>query len=346
MRPSPLLASSSWPPADRALWQALVAPAPGPLDDAGALSHLRPASLTIIATCYGRWLAWLTEALAEPPVCRCTPERLRDWTASMAHLSPMTRAMRLDGALRFLTAAAPDADWSVQRRLQARLRREGFRAHGGRKQGRILPSEILLQAGLDLAGPGADAAPTPFRAMIAQRDGLMVAFLALLPLRMATFSTLELGRSVLRVNGGWVIAVEGDRMKAGRPWEAPLPSVLVEPFTRYVDKVRPQLMARAKTPHQGLWVHHYGGPYDGEWLGVHIGNLTEALTGVRVPPHFFRDAAATTLVRTSPDAARLIRPLLAHADHRTAERHYVHAKDIEASRTYAELIAGLRDQAR
>ncbi len=71
---------------------------------------------------------------------------------------------------------------------------------------------------------------------------------------------------------------------------------------------------------------------------MRVGNLTLELTGKRVPPHFFRDAAATTLARVSPDAVKLIRPVLAHSGFKTAERHYIHAQTIDAGRRYAEVV--------
>ena len=67
-----------------------------------------------------------------------------------------------------------------------------------------------------------------------------------------------------------------------------------------------------------------------DYIGSRIGTLTLQMTGKRVPPHFFRDAAATTLARMSPQSARLIRPVLAHAGFKTAERHYIHARTIDA----------------
>jgi integrase len=60
------------------------------------------------------------------------------------------------------------------------------------------------------------------------------------------------------------------------------------------------------------------------------------------PAHLFRDAAATTLSRISPESARLIGPILAHSGSRTAERHYIHAQTIEAGRDYAVLVQRLK----
>ncbi|MDQ3149416.1 MAG: hypothetical protein M3Q38_05770, partial [Chloroflexota bacterium] len=57
----------------------------------------------------------------------------------------------------------------------------------------------------------------------------------------------------------------------------------------------------------------------------HIGKITRRFFGVSITPHLFRDAAATSLSRLSPQDAMLIRPLLGHSSFRTAERHYIHA---------------------
>ncbi len=52
--------------------------------------------------------------------------------------------------------------------------------------------------------------------------------------------------------------------------------------------------------------------------------------------------AVTTLVRESPEHARLTRPLLAHASYGIVERHYNHATGIEAGRDFAAVIDSLR----
>ena len=57
------------------------------------------------------------------------------------------------------------------------------------------------------------------------------------------------------------------------------------------------------------------------------------------------DCAATTLARRSPDAARLIRPILAHSNFLTAEQHYNHAQAIETGRDYAGLLSMLKKEA-
>ena len=103
-------------------------------------------------------------------------------------------------------------------------------------------------------------------------------------------------------------------------------------------------MSRREYRHDALWVGMAGVPMSYSYIGRRIPDITRRLTGVNIPPHFFRDAAATPLVRTSPQAARVIAPVLGHADHRTAERHYIQAGSIEAGRDYADMLRWLRRQ--
>ncbi|WP_155326468.1 hypothetical protein [Alkalilacustris brevis] len=121
-----------------------------------------------------------------------------------------------------------------------------------------------------------------------------------------------------------------------------MPAPVLPLMRGYLSEVRPWLMQRGGEDHDVLWVTDRGRPFDPNFLGMKIGGLTKRLTGVRVPPHLFRDAAATTLVRLSPECAQLIRPLLAHAGFGTAEKHYIHAQGIEAARDYAEAVMRLR----
>jgi hypothetical protein len=76
-------------------------------------------------------------------------------------------------------------------------------------------------------------------------------------------------------------------------------------------------------------------------IGDQVIKATFQTTGKKIPPHFFRDAAASTMARQSPANARLIRPLLAHSSFGTAERHYIQAQGIETGRDHAAIVARL-----
>jgi hypothetical protein len=130
--------------------------------------------------------------------------------------------------------------------------------------------------------------------------------------------------------------------KTGVQWEAIVPPQAEPVLRRYIEDVRPFLIARGHLTHNVLWVGKKGEIIGQIYIGTRIGTLTKNLTGQRVPPHFFRDAAATTLARMSPESARLIPPVLAHSGFRTAERHYIHAQTIDAGRDYASLLRRLK----
>ena len=338
-----VLHRTAWPDADQMMWNALRKQA-GPLDDRGALAHLRQTSCNTLELRYARWMKWLEttdpDAFSLPPEERATLARIQDWLDALSHTKPMSQLMFIDGVLRVLRAAVPDKDWTMQRRLLKRLKHAAGRGDPARKRGRILSSAVLLNAGL--AHADSATVPNPLRRMIRQRDGMMIALLALLPIRRRAFCALALGQSVYVNDDEILISLSEEMTKTGVPWEAAVPDQVATPLRRYIAEVRPALLTRGNQCHDILWVGKRGAIMGQDYIGARIGDLTLKLTGARVSPHLFRDAAATTLSRISPESARLIRPVLAHSGFRTAERHYIHAQTIDAGRDYASLIKRLK----
>jgi integrase len=255
----------------------------------------------------------------------------------------MSRLAFVEAVLRLLMKAAPDRDWSAHRRLKAALKRAAGSGDRSRKQGRILSSAVLFDKAVRHATLDAAAATTKLQSFKRRRDGTMVALLTLVPMRRRAMVNLELGASVFMREDRMVISLPGDlTTKNGLPWSCTVPDILLPLLRLYVEEVRPWFLQRSTARHDILWVGDRGDPYVENYFGMKMSNVTERLTGVRVSPHLFRDAAATTLARTSTDAARLIRPVLAHTSGGTAERHYIHASSIEAGRNYADVIARLK----
>lgn len=336
-----VLAFDDWPTSDRSMWNALMATG-GPLDDLGPLSHLRETSRTSLQAHYGRWLAWLLRAqpdvLTLKPADRVTPARLGLWLEDLAHTRPMSRWSFVADLLRIVVPADPHRDWRDCLSIKARLKKIAGRGDQSRKAGRVLGSDVLLEAGVAHATVAADAATTELEAMKRRRNGTMVALLAIVPMRRRAYANLELGTSLVVGASTMWVSLPPDLTKTGQPWECEVPQIVAPLVRTYITEVRPWFLARGNRNHDILWVGDRGAPFEEDHFGVKIAGITLQLTGKRVPPHFFRDAAATTLSRLSPDAARLIRPVLAHASFGTAERHYVQAMTIEAGRDYAALI--------
>jgi len=340
-----VLRHDAWPAGDRLMWERLMQPG-GPLDDRGALAHLRETSRQSLRAHYGRWLAWLgktePEAFAVDPPARVTVPRLQAWLEDLAHVRPMSRLCFVGDTIRVVKAASPERDWSQQDRLKAHLKRLAGRGDRGRKAGRILSSGVLFKAGHAHATSDAAQATTELQAMKCRRNGTMVAVLALMPMRRRAFANLRLGESVHLQGDQVLMSLPGELTKTGQPWEAAVPDAVCPLLLDYISEVRPWLMQRGGARHAVLWVGDRGAPFQEDHFGIMIAGITKRLTGVRVPPHFFRDAAATTLTRISPQGARLIRPVLAHSGFETAERHYIHAGSIEAGRDYAAILKTLK----
>lgn len=340
---------SEWPAADQRMWRDLTRQG-GPFDDRGTLAHLRQSSLRIYQSAYGRWLFWLTIevplALAEAPASRATLARLKSWLDRSPGLNPTSRKMSFTGVLRVLRAAAPDQDWSAHRRVERGLERSAGRGDPARKQGRILSSHVLLDAGLRHAGRNADAASTPLGRAKAQRDGAMVVLLTQMPaLRHRALTSLTVGQSLHVTDHALTIVLSEDLTKTDAAWEADVPEPAATVLRRYLQEARPFLLSRGQCVHDALWVGNAGKPMSYSYIGKKIPDVTERLTGTRVPPHFFRDAGATTLARESPAAALLIAPALGHAAGRTAERHYIQAGSVEVGRDLANVLKMLKAKA-
>ena len=336
----------NWPEADKAVWADLTAPGDA-LDQGGALSHLRATSQAGLIKRYGRWLEYLyqvhPETISERPAWRATPERVRDWCASLEHIAPPTRLTYVNGALQVLREAEPENDWRLQCRLLKSLTREVRRWDSPRKIGRIFPGPVLLEAACDLAGPTAAAANTPLNAALMRRNGTMIALFTLAPIRLRSFSELTLGRSVLVTQKQITLVLSGDMTKNHLPWEVLAPPALETLLREYIHEVRPWLMRNLERPHDALWVGRMGEPYSYRTIANTIPAATCRQLGVPVSPHLFRDAAATTIAQMAPENVLSIAPILGHSSSGIVERHYNHATAIEAGRDYAKVITELTE---
>ena len=96
------------------------------------------------------------------------------------------------------------------------------------KSARVVMTERLVEAGLTLLGEAALATTRPLlsRSLMA-RNGLMVAILAVCPIRLKNFAALEIGRSFQEHNGSWWIVLRNT--KSRRPDERPVPDYLHMP---------------------------------------------------------------------------------------------------------------------
>ena len=76
------------------------------------------------------------------------------------------------------------------------------------------------------------------------RNGLMVALLALVPIRLKNLTELTLGTSFIRVGDRWWIVLGGPDTKARAPDERPVPRYLNHAIAVYLTSARPVLLGQ------------------------------------------------------------------------------------------------------
>ena len=92
---------------------------------------------------------------------------------------------------------------------------------------RIVMAEVLVEAGLTLIHEAEISSTLTELARACQvRNGLMVALLALCPVRPKNFAALEIGRSFVKINGTWWIVLSASETKEKRPDERPINELL------------------------------------------------------------------------------------------------------------------------
>jgi integrase len=179
-------------------------------------------------------------------------------------------------------------------------------------------------------------------AAIAYRDGLTIAFLALIPLRRRNLADLVLGHTLLCERSSWTVVFGEDDTKTRAVFEVPLSDVLAAALEAYLSLHRPILEARvgrwARPIDGALWVSKDGSPMTQMALYDRIRARTKEYFGVAINPHLFRDAAATTLAIADPAHIRIAAPLLGHRTFVTTERHYRQARALEAHRSYIDVL--------
>jgi len=219
-----------WPTADQEAWCALFTTG-DMFDEKGPGAHLADRTRTSLENVYGRWLAFLVrtephgldEALGE----RITRERIVSFAH---HLAETNIATSVAGQLRFLRGAlrllAADQDWAwlltIAKRIEARAERRS-------KRHRLRTSDELFALGFQLMQEGEvpleDGRITK-QAALTYRDGLIIALLAVAPMRRRNLAGRTLGQHLQRVGGSWIVMLKASETKNRRALGYSLPARL------------------------------------------------------------------------------------------------------------------------
>lgn len=336
-----------WPVEDQRLWAKACAPQSLFEDDGGGLSHLAEISRNKYSKGWGRWISFLAsravDALDLTPAERCTKINLQAYIDHLREVgnSDGTVVNRLGELMAVTAALGPAFDPRLLNRYIATLR---SKARPVRSKSHVRPADELVDLGVRLMESA--TVPGELEHALAFRDGLIIAFLALHPLRRRNLVNFELGKNLLRQGAGYMVSFSGSETKNGAPLELPLADILVELMNQYLDIWRPVLMARkgrwTRPVGTRVWVSGDGSPLGEEGISGRIELRTRKALGKAINPHAFRDASATTLTIADPARIRSAAPLLGHRSLATTEKHYIQATGLDAQRSYLEVLKAAR----
>lgn len=346
-----------WPQHDTNAWHS-ARRAGDFLSDDGAAAGWRDATVRAAIGEYGRFLAFQHEQglldARRGPAERMTVEALRAYVDVLqARCSSKTVASYIGILGMMIQAMAPGTDWRWLWDVQTKLQRKSKPSRN--KRSKLVPSRELVRLGQDLMAQAESVTgPPAMRAALAFRDGLMIALLALRPLRQLNFIAIQIGQHLVRDGESYSLCFTAEEMKAGRSLEFPYPTALLPALDRYLTVYRPILLglrdSRGASRQNALpaaasrlWVTQYGTPVGAFAQFKAIKKHTAARFGHALNPHLFRDCAASSVATEDPEHVQIIAQILGHSSLKTAERHYITAGTRSATKNYQDLVRMLSE---
>ena len=216
MRALPL---PEWPAADRLAWEQACRPGVR-LRRGGRASHLKAITREDLERRYGYFLHHLASTgeldLSAAAGAQVTPEAVTRFLERVRPLwRSVTRAQSISKLRRMAEILAPEADLAWLSEIEQDL---AFVAEPQARFDRTITTEVLVEAGLTLVREAERAKHRRAIWRAAQvRNGLMVALMALHPIRLKNFADLELGTSLARIAGDWWIVLGPAKQRRAGP---------------------------------------------------------------------------------------------------------------------------------
>ena len=298
-----------WPRIDRQAWEA--ANRDGDLlTGRGPAAHWKPKTRLTARKAYGNWLRFLRDknALASVSLIglRFNEENLRAYIATLrARTSPntvLTQLGHLSGAIAVMDQTA---DRSLLKLALSRLT-PGARPVRDKKASLVSPLLLLGLGQKLMAEWQSRPAHDPRLNAMDYRDGLMIALLALCPLRLENLTAIIIGRHLTFDSGHPRLAFAANEMKGKRSLEFDVPPALHAKLAHYLSDIHAMLY-RGPQLSAPLWPSlHTGKPQMSEHgIYTRITQVTEKHLGHPISPHMFRDAAATFITELAPEHAMM-----------------------------------------
>jgi integrase len=336
---------AEWAASDRLGWAQACQPAQR-LRRGGAASHLAPASRNDIANRYGLYLDFLQRNGRLDPAMGATilvtPDNVN---AFIAELQARVRSVTVWNSVYKLRRAAqliaPGADFGWLTEIEKDI---ALVMVPRSKADRLVLTERLVEAGLTLIREAEMFGKTALARAIGMRNGLLIALLALHPIRVKNFAALMIGDTFIEIDGRWWLHIPSEDTKSHRVDERQVPEFVTDAVNSYITTHRP-VLCRGDAEQLALWVSSTTGRrLTTKNLGTLISKITRETIGVDVSPHLFRTAAASTAAVYGGHHAHLASALLTHRDPRVTEEHYNRAMSLSAGEEYASIARFYREQ--
>ena len=338
-----------WPQRDQEVWAAAIATLDPFADSGGERSGMRGQSNRRLKSSYGRWLTFLERKGSLHPTVnpsqRINSDNVEQYARELQALGnmPSTIALRLTDVLLMARLFEPATNWQFIKLLADRIRAQEMTRKNKRQL--LRGSDELYSLGQKLMDDAQQRSSSAASASCF-RDGLIISFLALAPLRRKNFVQLQLGKEVRQSDGRWQIDIPAAMTKTHAPISFDWPTDLIEPLETYLKVHRPVLAARSyrwlKKAESHLWVALSGSALTEMAFYDIVIKRTKRAFGQAINPHAFRDAAATTMAIHDPDHVSVAAPVLGHRSLSTTERFYNQARSLDAHRRYTGVLARLR----
>jgi integrase len=314
------------------------------LEGGGAASHLAPVSQADIAKRYGLYLDFLQRNGRLDPtsgvITLVTPDNVDGFiTELQARVRSVTVWNSVYKLRRAAQLIAPSADFGWLTEIEKDI---ALVMVPRSKAERLVLTERLVEAGLTLIRKAEMFGKTVLTRAIGVRNGLLIALLALHPIRVKNFAALTIADTFINVDGRWWLHIRPDDTKSHRMDERQVPKFITDVVNSYIKTHRP-VLCRGDAEQLALWVSSTTGRrLTTKNLGTLISKITRETIGVDVSPHLFRTAGASTAAVYGGNHPHLASALLAHRDPRVTEEHYNRAMSISAGEEYAIITAFYR----
>jgi len=328
-----------WPQPDRSAWEAAIN-RPSLLGNGSQLAYMSEASRKRTYQSYAYWLNYLylseKSALSEGVSDRVSVGRVVQFSNFLGdRVTDRTRASYFQNFYTACRSFDPKRDWNWLREFTNILHAEA----GPPIDKPVHSSSKLFWLGINLME---NASIRSLLECVRYRDGLIIALLAVRPIRRRNLAALKIGEHFIETKNGYRLRLLAEETKNRKHVEMDIPSFLDEYFDFYFGRVRKRFPDHAL--YDAVWLSMYGGVLTESVFYHRLRKHTGEQLGHPVGPHAFRVSAATTIAREAPTEVASIPKVLGNRGFDIAEKYYNLATTYDASRTFNETMNGFYDE--